>query len=242
MENTTTTEMAKSVSQKKTKQAKKEEPKAEQPKVEEEKIALESADSLSDEQFSSDDEEVDIEGLETPASTAKTTQSVGGHTVNFEVPEKKATQAAHKKRGVIYIGRLPQHFQEKEAKKYFRQFGDITRMRLARNKTTGRMKHFGFIEFKEEEAAKVAAETMNNYLILGHLMKVHVIDNPRDDLFPANLKSTFTEFDWRAREYAAYHEKKPLAVWEEKQAAFEAQKKAKFDELKELGFDYALEA
>lgn len=234
---TTSTEMAKSISQKKNKQAKKEEP-----KVEEEKISIESADSLSDEQVSSDDEDAEIEGLEVPPPGASTTQNLGGHRVNFNIPEKKSATATQKKRGVIYIGRLPQHFQEKEAKKYFRQFGDITRMRIARNKTTGRMKHYGFIEFKEEEPAKVAAETMNNYLIMGHLMKVEVVENPRDDLFPAKLKSNFTEFDWRAKDYAAYHEKKPLAVWEEKQAAFEALKKAKFDELKELGFDYALEA
>lgn len=231
--------MAKSVSQKKAKQAKKEEPKVQ----EEEKIQLqESADSLSEEQLSSDEEEVDIEGLEVPPPGAKDTQKLGGHVVNFETSEKSKPHISTKKRGVIYIGRLPQHFQEKEAKKYFRQFGDITKLRIARNKTTGRMKHYGFIEFKDEEAAKVAAETMNNYLIMGHMMKVHVVANPRDDLFPAKLKSTFTEFDWRAKDYAAYHAKKTLAEWEKKQAEFEALKQAKFDELKELGFNYSLEA
>lgn len=197
--------------------------------------------SLSDEQLSSDEEE-EIEGLETPAPGSKPTANLGGHTVEFEAPEKKVSQANVKKRGVIYIGRLPQHFQEKEAKKYFKQFGEITRIRLSRNKTTGRMRHYGFIEFKHEDVAKIAAETMNNYLIFGHMLKVHVVDNPREDLFPAKLKGKFTEFDWRQRAYDAHHQKQPLSVWEKKQEEFEEQKKAKFDELKELGFNYALEA
>lgn len=232
--------MAKSSNQKKATTLKKEAKTLSEDKIELQETA--DALSLSDEQLSSD-EEVDIEGLEENKEDGKaSTQNLGGHTISYNAPEKKTPQINGKKRGVIYLGRLPQHFQEKEAKKYFRQFGDITRLRIARNKSTGRMKHYGFIEFKDEHAAKVAAETMNNYLIMGHMMKVHVIENPRDDLFPANLKSTFTEFDWRAREYAKFHEKKPLAVWEEKQAEFEASKKAKFEELKSLGFDYSLEA
>lgn len=37
-------------------------------------------------------------------------------------------------RGVIYLGRIPHGFHEDQMKAYFTQFGDVTRLRLSRNK------------------------------------------------------------------------------------------------------------
>lgn len=37
-------------------------------------------------------------------------------------------------RGVLYLGRIPHGFYEAEMKAYFSQFGDVTRLRLSRNK------------------------------------------------------------------------------------------------------------
>lgn len=42
---------------------------------------------------------------------------------------------------------------------------------MARSKKTGRSRGFAFIEFKEPEVAKIAAETMDNYLMLKRLLK-----------------------------------------------------------------------
>src|SRR4051812_45073350 len=54
---------------------------------------------------------------------------------------------------------------------YFSQFGTVNRLRLSRNKKTGRSKHYAFIEFMSEEVAKIVAETMDNYLLYNHLLK-----------------------------------------------------------------------
>lgn len=54
---------------------------------------------------------------------------------------------------------------------YFSQFGKVNAVVLARSKKTGRSKGYGFVEFKEEEVAKIAAETMNNYLMCNRLLK-----------------------------------------------------------------------
>jgi nucleolar protein 15 len=56
-------------------------------------------------------------------------------------------------------------------KEYFSQFGEITRLRLSRNRATGRSKHYAFIEFASSVVAKIVAETMNNYLMYGHILK-----------------------------------------------------------------------
>lgn len=37
-------------------------------------------------------------------------------------------------RGVIYLGRIPHGFYEDQMRDYFSQFGEITRLRLSRNK------------------------------------------------------------------------------------------------------------
>jgi nucleolar protein 15 len=58
---------------------------------------------------------------------------------------------------------------------YFSQFGDISRLRMARNKKTGRSKHYAFIEFESADVAQIVAETMNNYLLFEHMLKCSVV-------------------------------------------------------------------
>ncbi|GAV52421.1 hypothetical protein ZYGR_0AG04120 [Zygosaccharomyces rouxii] len=80
--------------------------------------------------------------------------------------------------GIIFVSRLPHGFQEKELSKYFSQFGDLKDARLARNKKTGNTRHYGFVEFVNKDDAKIAQETMNNYLLMGHLIQVRLL--PKD--------------------------------------------------------------
>ncbi|RDX84013.1 hypothetical protein CR513_35000 [Mucuna pruriens] len=89
-------------------------------------------------------------------------------------PENTAT--------VLYVGRIPHGFYEKEMEGYFGQFGTIKRLRIARNKKTGKPRHFGFIEFESPEVAKIVADTMHNYLLFEHLLQVHVI--PTEHVHP----------------------------------------------------------
>ena len=77
--------------------------------------------------------------------------------------KKRVGVSVNKKAGVVYLGRIPGGFEEKEMKIFFGQFGEITRMRLSRSKKTGNSKGFAFIEFPCQEVAKIVAETMNNY-------------------------------------------------------------------------------
>lgn len=85
--------------------------------------------------------------------------------------EKLKAQGKDDGPGTVYVGRIPHGFYEKQMKEYFSQFGDITRLRLSRNKRTGASKHFAFIEFSSNEVAKIAAATMDNYLLFGHILK-----------------------------------------------------------------------
>ncbi len=137
-------------------------------------------------------------------------------------------------RGVLFLGRIPHGFHEDQMRGYFNQFGDVTRLRLSRNKRvsvsiacvfikhrslvshqTGRSKHYAFIEFDSSTVAKIVAETMDNYLLMGHILTCKVI--PKDEVHPelwigANRK-------WRAipshRMVRVQHNKVRTAMWVE---------------------------
>ena len=78
-------------------------------------------------------------------------------------------------RGVVFIKHIPHGFYEEQLKQYFSQFGHVTRTRVPRSEKTGRSKHFAFVEFKEPEVAKVAAETMDNYIMFKQVLKTAYI-------------------------------------------------------------------
>lgn len=77
--------------------------------------------------------------------------------------------------GIVYIGHIPHGFFEEQMEDYFSQFGKVTRVRVSRSKKTGKSRGYGYVEFAYPEVAKIAAETMNNYLMCGRLLKATYI-------------------------------------------------------------------
>ncbi|XP_065615924.1 uncharacterized RNA-binding protein C1827.05c, partial [Quercus suber] len=99
-----------------------------------------------------------------------------------KIPEQKPIEPVEDKATVLYLGRIPHGFYEKEMEGFFSQFGKIKRLRIARNKKTGKSKHFGFIEFESPEVAKIVADCMHNQLLFEHLLQVHLI--PTEHVHP----------------------------------------------------------
>lgn len=119
-----------------------------------------------------------IETTTTPAATPK---GISGNrrpsTKKKTTPTAAAsTDVAPPKPGcTLYIARLPHGFNETELHGYFSQFGQISRLRLSRNRKTGAPKHYAYVEFELAEVAKIVAETMNNYLLFGHLLQCRIV-------------------------------------------------------------------
>lgn len=47
---------------------------------------------------------------------------------------------------------------------------------------TGRSKHYAFIEFDSSRVAEIVAETMDNYLLMGHILRCKVV--PKSEVHP----------------------------------------------------------
>ncbi|KAF9257488.1 RNA-binding domain-containing protein [Marasmius fiardii PR-910] len=145
---------------------------------EEEEQEIEIHGLTSDEEDSSDDEiggpieGIDIAKLPTVAKDDKSVQR------RLDKAKRQPTED----RGVLYIGRLPHGFYEDQLKAYFSQFGEVTRLRVSRNKKTGKSKHYAFLEFDSSSVAQIVAETMDNYLLMGHILRCKVI--PKEEIHP----------------------------------------------------------
>lgn len=127
-------------------------------------------------------------------------------------------------------------------KKYFGQFGKVTNLRLSRNKKTGASKHYAFVEFQSQEVADIVARTMNNYLLFGHILKVHLI--PNDQVHPDLFKDSNQRFKVDPRNKKAGLEMERGAErsqWEKRVGNENKRRESKAKQLKEI-FDYEFEA
>ncbi|KAL8533257.1 hypothetical protein ACS0TY_009580 [Phlomoides rotata] len=125
-------------------------------------------------------------------ATAEFLPLEGGPARNIPKTEDRENNSS-----VLYIGRIPHGFYENEMEGFFKQFGTIKRLRIARNRKTGKPKHFGFIEFESPEVAKVVEECMHNYLMYEHLLQVRLL--PAERVHPKLWKGvsrSYKPLDW----------------------------------------------
>ncbi|XP_070535929.1 MKI67 FHA domain-interacting nucleolar phosphoprotein-like [Ptychodera flava] len=105
---------------------------------------------------------------------------------------KNITDSEDDNKGVVFLKHIPHGFFEPQMKKFFSQFGKVTRLRLSRSKRSGNSKGYAYIEFQYEEVAKIVAETMNNYLMYHKLLKCEFI--PKERVWPDLFKGSDRKF------------------------------------------------
>ncbi|XP_078444943.1 RNA-binding (RRM/RBD/RNP motifs) family protein [Wolffia australiana] len=124
---------------------------------------------------------------------------------NQELSEAPATAT------VLYVGRIPHGFYEDEMEGFFKQFGKIKRLRIARNKKTGRSKHYGFIEFESPEVAKIVADEIHGYLLFEHQLQIKPI--PPEKVHPKlwrGMNLRFNVKDWTGIERRRHNKEKTV--------------------------------
>lgn len=149
---------------------------------------IDAEDSSSDEeQYNEDEGQEQEQTLALPSMT-------GSGKRKIKKSEMKRNKLVEVRPGLIRLSGLPYGFFERELFSYFSQFGLVTRLKLVRSKKTGGSRGYAYVEFEDEDVARIASETMNGYLMFRSLIKSRVMDREKMDtekLFQ-NWKRLFT--------------------------------------------------
>jgi len=135
--------------------------------------------------------------------------------------------------------RIPHGFYEHEMRAYFSQFGDIRRLRLSRNRKTGQSKHYAFLEFASSDIAKIVADTMNNYLMFGHILKCRIV--PKEQVHENLWKGAdkrFKKVPWSKMEGRKLAMGMGEAGWEKRIEGEKQRRKDKEEKLKAIGYEF----
>lgn len=122
---------------------------------------------------------------------------------------------------------------------YFSQFGLITRLRLSRNRKTGKSKHYAFLEFESTAVAKIVASTMDNYLLFGHILKCKYAtpEQLHADLWKgANRR--FKAVPWNKIEGRKLEMAMGRDGWEKRIETEKKRRVEKNEAMKELGYEF----
>lgn len=72
----------------------------------------------------------------------------------------------------LYVGNLARAVQEDQVRKLFEQYGNVTFLRLLRDKFTGEFRGFGFVEYSTREEAQEAISALDGQMFEGRTLRV----------------------------------------------------------------------
>ncbi|XP_050205504.1 glycine-rich RNA-binding protein 4, mitochondrial isoform X2 [Mercurialis annua] len=73
----------------------------------------------------------------------------------------------------LFVAGLSWSVDEKSLKDAFSSFGEVSEVRIAYDKETGRSRGFGFISFSNENEAECAKDAMDGKALLGRPLRVN---------------------------------------------------------------------
>lgn len=83
----------------------------------------------------------------------------------------------------IYVSGLAYSIDDDELKEAFSQYGEVTFVRVIKDRDSGQSRGFGFVEFATDEQAQAAIDGMNDQEISGRKVRVSIAKEraPRSD-------------------------------------------------------------
>ena len=83
----------------------------------------------------------------------------------------------------IYVGNISYSSSEEDLGNIFSEFGNVTSVKIIKDKYSGRSKGFGFIEMEPEEGGDKAIEELDGQEVKGRNLKVNEA-RPREERPP----------------------------------------------------------
>ena len=186
--------------------------------------------------------EDDYSGDEAPSQRKMAVDKKTGAKIAKQLRSKGgggALAAAGTDVGVLYIGHIPHGFYEEQMRGFFSQFGAVTRLRLARNKRTGKSKHYAFVEFEHREVAQIVAKAMDGYMMYSKLLVCKAL--PPEQVHPETFKGAnkpFRKVDWAKRERVRHNAPKDAAAEAARLKGLVGAERKKRRKLAEMGIEY----
>jgi len=81
----------------------------------------------------------------------------------------------------IYVGNISRESSENEVQKAFEEYGEVTSVKLIKDKFTGMSKGFGFIEMPKKEEADKAIKNLDGMRMNGRVLNVAIAKPKSDD-------------------------------------------------------------
>ena len=81
----------------------------------------------------------------------------------------------------LFVGNLSWGSDWRELKDIFKEFGEVSFVRIVTDRETGRSRGFGFVEFTSVEDAKSAKEAMEGKEIEGRELKIDFAQEKKED-------------------------------------------------------------
>eukprot|EP01038_Epipyxis_sp_PR26KG_P009941 gene9941-13374_t len=141
---------------------------------------------------------------------------------------------------VIYVGHLPNCFHESEMRKFFSQFGEITRLKLFKSTKTNASKGYAFIDFQTSEEAKIVSEAVNGYILQDRVLVSHVIplSKNHDGMFKTKRKMNKLEDD--DKNLKDLYEENVEEISSTKLESYTKKLRIKADKLSKCGIDFQI--
>ncbi|KAL1586681.1 hypothetical protein WHR41_04618 [Cladosporium halotolerans] len=144
--------------------------------------------------------------------------------------------------GTVHLSRLPHGFFEPQLRAYLSQFGTVTHLRLARNRKTGKSKHFAFVEFASSAVSDIVAKTMDKYLLFGHIMQARRVPDEQitEDFWKGEGKKRVAPRN--KLEGVRLRKGVSREGWEKRVEREEQKRLEKAEKMKELGYKFDMPA
>ena len=115
----------------------------------------------------------------------------------------------------------------------------MSKIRISRNKKTGKSKHYGFLEFQNPGVAKVVADAMDGYMFFGQKLQSRVMN--RKEVHPQLFKGAnrvFKKVPWKKLEVERHNKEVDEETAAKRTKTAVKRDQARKDRIKDAGIEY----
>ncbi|RYU94481.1 RNA recognition motif domain-containing protein [Emticicia agri] len=74
----------------------------------------------------------------------------------------------------IFVGSIPFKLKEKDLRALFEKYGEVTSVKIVKDKVTRQNKGFGFVDMSDEDAVRNAIHELNGTELMGRTLEVGI--------------------------------------------------------------------